>query len=453
MKQLQQLFQVMSPILDHIDAGVVVANSADQVIYTNDAASEIMGLPEGQPVRTLADLGAFNFRKRLLRAAIDAGEVDAAGRPSGRFVQFEVNIERGHCIRIIAVSSGLVPLQHSDAQVRLVLLRDETEQRQLQAVLGGQDRELVTSDPHMREILAQISQIAPTDAFVLLQGQSGTGKTGLARMIHQFSQRSRQPFVEVNCAAIPESLIESELFGHIKGAFTGAIQDRQGRFQAADHGTLFLDEISELPLNLQAKLLKVLQDQRFEMVGSDETVQVDVRVISASNQNLRDAVDDGRFRADLYYRLAVIPLTVPPLNDRPGDIPLLVEHFIEQLEARGYPRVRMHEDTMRVLMNHHWPGNVRELANVVEHGVICAREGMMLPESLPDEIRDADNHDDAVGLARREEDLRLREQIQSALLQAAGNRAEAAQILGIDRSTLWRRMKKLGIGTRGGSVS
>lgn len=283
----------------------------------------------------------------------------------------------------------------------------------------------------------------------MLQGESGAGKTQIARMIHQQSDRAHKPFVEVNCAAIPESLIESELFGHIKGSFTGAMQDRSGRFQAANGGTLFLDEISEIPFHLQAKLLKAVQDQSFEMVGSDDTLKVNVRIISASNRDLREQVDQNIFRADLYYRLAVIPLTIPSLRDRPGDVPVLIKHFCNRMEKRGYDSAQLecNPDAMKLMLNYPWPGNVRELENAVEHGIICAQGNSVGPESLPQHIQDY-SHSRKMPLTKQtnlaEEHIQ-RVQIENVMREADGNKSKAAQLLGIDRTTLWRRMQKLGI--------
>ena len=294
-------------------------------------------------------------------------------------------------------------------------------------------------------------RIAESTTRPVIQVPSGArSKTRLARGIHDLSQRAGQPFVEVNCAAIPDALIESELFGHVKGAFTGAHQERAGRFQAANGGTLFLDEIGEIPLALQAKLLRAVQEQTFEMVGSDRTVRVDVRVISASNRNLRELVDDGQFRSDLYYRLAVIPLRIPPLRERPGDLPLLIEHFQSRLQHRGYPRgVRFSDEALRVMMNYAWPGNVRELENAVEHGVICARDGVVGRDGLPYDIRQAvaaPERDPTP--ARRADDGRLDEEkrrIEAALGAHRGHRGRAARQLGIERTTLWRKMRRYGL--------
>jgi transcriptional regulator with GAF, ATPase, and Fis domain len=305
----------------------------------------------------------------------------------------------------------------------------------------------VTEDPDMLRVIERLSVVAGADASVLLQGESGTGKTELARLLHKHGKRSGQAFVEVNCGAIPATLIESELFGHVRGAFTGAVKDRPGRFKAADGGTLFLDEIAELPYDLQPKLLRVLQDGEYEPVGSDRTVTVDVRVVSASNQDLRERVDDGVFRADLYYRLAVVPIEVPPLRERPGDIQLLIKVLMQRLALRGYSSsVSVTPEAIRSLMNYPWPGNVRELANAVEHSVICAQQGRITRDSLPDTIR---NYCQARMRPKTTEDapqMDERERIQRALHKADGNKTLAAQILGIDRSTLWRRMQRLGMG-------
>ena len=242
--------------------------------------------------------------------------------------------------------------------------------------------------------------------------------------------------------------MQSELFGHIKGAFTGAHTDRTGRFQSAHNGTLFLDEITEMPLHLQAKLLRAIQDQEFEMVGSDKTIKVNVRIISASNRDLKVMVNRGKFRPDLYYRLAVIPLTIPALRHRPGDIPVLIDHFCQRLAQRGYNSsdLQCSNDAMRMMMDYPWPGNVRELENAVEHGIICATSNEVTAESLPQDIREynRDNHTAAAHVSQeRRKDDHLKRDIEAALKQCDGNKAKAAQMLGIDRSTLWRRMKKI----------
>ena len=449
MAQEMNLAPLMEAVVAYIDEGVFIADHKGNVIYQNPAAGQLLDSPDA-PITKLRDIGDFNLQRALIKAAIDAGEVDATGRPTGQFVRFEHKIKTTNGHRYLEFYSGLTTNPGSKDRLRLILIHDRTEQRRLEAVFKPGADDFSTNDPRMMDLLNRIHQVAPTQAAVLLQGESGSGKTQLARMIHQFSSRSHMPFVELNCAAIPESLIESELFGHIKGAFTGASQDRPGRFQAANGGTLFLDEVSEIPLHLQAKLLKAVQEQTFEMVGSDESVSVDVRIISASNRNLREQVDNNLFRADLYYRLAVIPLTIPALRERPGDVPVLIKHFCNRMAKRGYDTNLMEcsADAMKLMLDYPWPGNVRELENAVEHGIICSQGESVGPDSLPQHIQDFSRrrmvHHSHENQNQANEHIQ-RNQIQNALRETHGNKAQAAQLLGIDRSTLWRRMQRFGL--------
>lgn len=443
------LTPVLEAMVSYIDEGVIIADPTGHVIYQNPSAMELFEL-QNEPISHLREIGDFNLQKSMLRAAIDAGEVDAAGRPTGQFVRFEHRIKIKDSYHYLQFHCGLVNTNKNNEKLRLILVRDKTDQRRLEAVFDPSLHDMSTNDPRMLEILNRIHQIAPTNASILLQGESGTGKTQLARIIHRFSHRSHMPFVEVNCAAIPESLIESELFGHVKGAFTGASHERIGRFQAAHKGTLFLDEVTEMPLHLQAKLLRAVQDQEFEMVGSDETIKVDIRIISASNRNLKEMVNHDEFRSDLFYRLAVIPLTIPTLRNRPGDIPVLIEHFCDRLSQRGYntSELECSNDAMRLMMDYPWPGNVRELENAVEHGVICANGYQVDTESLPQDIRDFQQKNTQNSENYRKQKLEeeeSRKNIVDALKKCDGNKAKTAQSLGIDRSTLWRRMEKYNI--------
>lgn len=318
--------------------------------------------------------------------------------------------------------------------------------------------DLVGESPALRKVLQQIEIVAPTGASVLILGETGTGKELLARAIHARSTRRERPLIKVNCSAVPRELFESEFFGHVKGAFTGAVKDRLGRFQMADGGTLFLDEIGEIPLELQSKLLRVLQEGQLERIGDDRTRQVDVRIIAATNRDLPQEIAAGRFRQDLYYRLSVFPITVPPLRERSEDIPLLTQHFIERACVRlNCPPVRVTAAQMWQLQGYDWPGNIRELQNVIERAVILARGGVLQLEhvlpavtAVPPRWRAAEKRLAAPAVIVREEKWKEqeRENILAALQQARGKiygAGGAAALLGIKPTTLAYRMKILRI--------
>ena len=297
-------------------------------------------------------------------------------------------------------------------------------------------RGIVGRNEKTRALIDTIRQVAPTDSPVLIQGESGTGKELVAQAIHDESQRARRHFVPINCGALPEGLIETELFGHVKGAFTGAIRDKKGRFALADGGTLFLDEVGELNPHMQVKLLRVLEDGGFWPVGSEQRHYADVRVVSASNRNLEAEVAAGRFRQDLFYRLCVMPIDVPPLRERSGDLALLVDYFLAQYcKAAARPKAALDPAVLALFQSHAWPGNVRELQNVLHFALIRCRENSIQIEHLPATLQL--NTPRATFVSNPGPKLKAAD-VRRALNEAAGNKRRCAEILGVSRSTLYR---------------
>jgi PAS domain S-box-containing protein len=445
--------ELVESILDQIEDGVMITLPDGRITYHNRTILDMFGLSKDQDLSTLSDLGAINWSKRIIRASFDAGNQYGMATSSDRPMRFEEKLTVGSTVRFLEFTIRRLFSNNRKNEMRVIVARDISPRRCLEATLQTPGIcGLKTASPEMLRLLARARQIAATDASVLLQGESGTGKSCIARLIHQ-RRRSSHPLVEVNCAAIPEMLMESEFFGYAKGAFTGATDRRHGKFFAANDGTLFLDEIGEIPIHTQAKLLHAIEERRFHMVGSNETVTVNTRFVSASNLDLRDAVDRGSFRGDLYYRIAVIQLMIPPLRQRVGDIPVLVQHFLDDLLARGQNAdVKFGKSAWQALLNYPWPGNIRELANAVEHCVICADQGKVELDSLPRDIRHysqalPDQTADKQTIAAEEsavtnEGNTQRDELMAALKKAQGSKAIAAQLLGIDRTTLWRRMQK-----------
>ena len=301
---------------------------------------------------------------------------------------------------------------------------------------------ILGKNTRMEEIFELISDIANTDSTVLIQGESGTGKELIARAIHFNSHRKTKPFVVANCSAYSQNLLESELFGHEKGSFTGAIRRKIGRFEMANGGTIFLDEIGEVSPPTQILLLRVLQDHRFERVGGEETLEVDVRAIAATNKNLTDEMKKGTFREDLYYRLNVIPIFVPPLRERKDDVPLLASHFLEKFShEKGKEIISFSPEVMEIFLSHAWPGNVRELENVIEHAIIVAKQDKILPRDLPQYLLQKPSvPQEFTTLQDYEKDLILR-----TLEETNWNKHKAAKKLNINRSTLYGKMKRYGL--------
>jgi two-component system response regulator HydG len=307
--------------------------------------------------------------------------------------------------------------------------------------------DLIGASDVMQKVFKTVEKVAKTDSSVFVWGESGTGKELVARAIHNTSKRKDGPFIKVNCGALTETLLESELFGHQKGAFTGAIKTKLGRFELADGGTLFLDEIGDVPMSMQVKLLRALQEQEFERVGGEQAIKVDVRIVSATNKDLDKEVAEGRFREDLYYRLHIIPMTLPPLRDRRDDIPVLVNHFIEKLAPRTNPEVRgIADDALGRFMAYNWPGNVRELENVIEQSLVFAEGGQIGVDALPAMLQGQGDEErldvpKEMSLPEILEDLE-RQLILKAFKKAGGVKTETARLLGIKTSALYYKLDK-----------
>jgi two-component system response regulator AtoC len=332
--------------------------------------------------------------------------------------------------------------------LELRTLRDEN--RQLRAELSQRYEfdNIVGHSPSMREIFDTITRVATTRATVLLCGESGVGKDLIARAIHHHSPRADKPFVKINCTALPENLMESELFGYEKGAFTGANTSKPGKFEQADTGTVFLDEIGDVPPNIQVKLLRILQEREFERLGSNKTKHIDVRVLAATNVDLRAALEQGTFREDLYYRLNVLPINIPPLRERKEDIPFLANHFVKKLKKDlGSPVESISEAAIARLLEYHWPGNVRELENVIERSMVLASQPVLeagdirLDLTVKPRLAGADNFlPDGMTLEGYEQSI-----IREALHRASGNKSQAARLLGLTRNALRYRLSQMGI--------
>jgi DNA-binding NtrC family response regulator len=337
--------------------------------------------------------------------------------------------------------------------------RLKEENRSLREALGRryEFRNIVARSAGMQEVLGTVERVATTNSTVLLGGESGVGKDMVARAIHEHSQRSSGPFIKINCTAIPENLLESELFGYEKGAFTGAVNSKPGKFELADRGTIFLDEIGDVPGSTQVKLLRVLQDREFERLGGTKTIKVDVRVVAATNQDLRAALEEGKFREDLYYRLNVVPISIPPLRNRREDIPYLVDHFIARFVGESNKPIRgITPDALKKLMEFHWPGNVRELENIIERAVALSTGEIIDADDIRLDLSPAKPvygvaagtrggdagpfPPDGVTLEQFEDEI-----INEAMRRTTGNKSQAARLLGISRNALRYRLSKMGL--------
>jgi len=428
-------------IVNSIADGVITVSKDLLITSFNRSAEEVTGFAAeeviGKACRNI-------FRSRACEESCPVRETIRTGA-AATGVEVEILAKDGSRIPV-SMSTALLKDENGDVTGAVESFRDLSRVRKLTEELRGKYsfRNIIGRSPEIQQVFGLIRSVAATNVTVLIQGETGTGKELVARAIHYESPRSEGRFVAVNCAALPETLLESELFGHVKGAFTGATSDRKGRFDMANGGTLFLDEVAEIGYDTQVKLLRVLENREFESVGDSVTRRVDVRLVCASNKNLRDLVSKGKFREDLYYRINVITIDLPPLRERSGDIQLLIEHFVDKLSKEtGKTITGVSPDAMDLLIDYAWPGNVREMENAIGHAFVHSRGGALLPEHLPPDITGGMPHitHAALGSVGSVEQME-RMLLEQALKQTGGNRTRAARKLGMSRSSLWRKVKK-----------
>ena len=449
----EELNSYWKTVVDTIQDGLMVVDKGGTIISVNQALETITGYSraeligkscsvlkcdiceialneKGEHWCILFRTGSFNRRKSMLV------------RKDGSWVHIVKNASllrdsEGQVMGAVETVTDITELIEKDTQIE-VFRRELRAEDSFHGIIGISGQ--------MQRVFELVANAARSDASVLILGESGTGKDLVAKAIHKVSDRKRKPFIKVNCAALTESLLESELFGHVRGAYTGAYRDREGRFQAATGGSVFLDEIGDLAPSTQVRLLRVLEENVIERVGDNRPIHVDVRVISATNKDLKAVVDQGIFRDDLFYRINVIPISLPPLRERPEDIPVLAEYFFRKISLKSNAEIKaIGDEVMNIFTEYPWPGNVRELKSALEYAFVCCHESLIRPHHLPHRFRLTKKvgNQQEKDPSKREE-IKRRELIQ-ALQLAGGNRSEAARILGVSRVTVWNRMKRFGV--------
>ncbi len=435
--QLTALFssyENLELVLDSLPDAIIVHDVERRITFVNRAAEQLVGLSRGEIIGrdcwSVLKGGFCGSRCAFCDECVPDFDIE--------HYPLVVTSHTGDRRR---VEMTVIPMRDEGGKTVGVVAyaRDVTELSELRHAMQRERgfRGLVGQHHLMQQVYQTIREVAHSGVPVLIQGESGTGKELVARAIHDESERAGRPFVAVNCAALPENLLESELFGHVRGAFTGAVKDKKGRFERADGGTLLLDEVGELPLTMQSKLLRVLEAQRFERVGGERSIAVDVRILCATNRDLRQMVADNTFRQDLYFRLAVVPVRLPPLRERRTDILLLADTFLARLaEEAGRPTPAIAERAAERLLDHAWPGNVRELLNALQFALVKTQGEVIELEHLPPELKEA-LPSTRTSRAGRKPKL-SRRAVEAALDEAGGNRSKAARLLGVGRSTLYR---------------
>ncbi|MGC9029181.1 MAG: sigma-54 interaction domain-containing protein [Desulfomonilaceae bacterium] len=429
-------------ILDSIADGVFTVDSNFIITSFNRAAEEITGVPVAE---ALGKPCCEVFRAEICEGDCALKQTIRTGKP---VVNRAVYIVRSDGRRVpISVSTSMLKNRAGRLMGGVETFRDLTlvDALRKEVEKSYTFEDIISQNSRMRALFAILPDVAASDSTVLIQGESGTGKELMARAIHKLSSRGGKPLVTVNCGAIPDNLLESELFGYKAGAFTDAKRDKPGRFAQAHGGTIFLDEIGDITPALQVRLLRFLQDKSFEPLGAAATVRSDARVIAATNKDLQALVASGDFREDLFYRIQVFKISLPPLRERKEDIPLLVDHFINRFNRlRGKNISGLSDSAMRAFMRHTWPGNIRELENAIAHAFILCRGGLIELEHLPDPLRKGAAAESVTTPGQTLEELEMRA-IQEALARNKGRKTAAARELGINKTTLWRKLKHFGL--------
>jgi len=428
-------------ILCSLNDGVFCVDENWKITCFNQAAATITGVPRkqaiGMPCREV-------FRTNICERACALRFTMETGKP---LVNLMVSITNSKGEKKpVSISTALLRDKQGEIVGGVETFRDLSLVEQLRNLLEAPSsfKDIISKSPKMRRIFDLIPVIAESDSTVLITGESGTGKDLLAKAIHKTSSRGDGPYITINCAALPDTLLESELFGYKAGAFTNAIRDKPGRFTLAQGGTIYLDEIGDIPASIQVKLLKVIQDKVFSPLGGVEEIKADVRIVAATNRILDQLVEEGRFRTDLYYRIKVISLDLPPLRERTEDIPLLVDHFVARfVTMKSKDIAGVSPKVLQILLNHHYPGNIRELENIIEHAFVLCPGGMITVKHLPENMQRKDTSTPDEELKRV--DQYERELILTALRKNHWNRTRAAQELGIHKTTLFRKIQKFGI--------